>query len=70
MVYQIVIDFMTSKSKDGRLLLIHFRRNVVTASRESLFLYKNEKDALGFQAFPCKKSKVEIPFLKTCKAFC
>ena len=48
-------------------LLIHFGKNVVAASREGLFLCKNEKGELGFQVLPCKKSKVGIPFFR--KAF-
>ena len=28
---------------------------VASESRESLFLHKNEKDELGFQALPCRK---------------
>ena len=43
-----------------------FRKAV---SRESLFLYKNEKDELGFKVLPCKKSKVGVLFSKFVKHF-
>ena len=48
---------------------VHFGKNVVAASWESLLLYKNKKYGLGFQALPCKKSKVGTSFFQICKAF-
>ena len=50
-------------------LLIPFGNNAVSASRESLFLCKNEKDELGFQVIQCKKSKMAIPFFQISKAY-
>ena len=50
-------------------LLVHFGKNAVAAFIESLFLYKYKKHELGFQALPCKKSKVGKPFSQICKAF-
>ena len=64
MGYQMLICFMISKSKGWRSvvylegLLVCFGKNTVAASSESLFLYKNEKNELGFQVFSCKKVKV------------
>ena len=49
-------------------ILVHFGKNVVAASRERLYLYKHEKDELGFLALPRKKSNMAIPFLQICKA--
>ena len=51
-------------------IIVHFRKNAVAASRESLFLYKNEKNEFDFQAPPCQKSKVKLPFSQICKTFC
>ena len=47
-------------------IIVHFRKNAVAASRESLFLYKNEKNEFDFQAPPCQKSKVKLPFSQIC----
>ena len=69
-----VIYFMISKLTmtlcyNRRDLLVHVGKNAVAASRENLFLQKNEKDELGFQALPCKQSKVGVSFFEIFKAF-
>ena len=43
-------------------LLVHFGKNAVAASIESLFLYKNEKDELGIQV--SKRAKLGYLFSK------
>ena len=46
-----------------------FWKEFVVGSRQSLFLYKNEKGELGFQVHPRKKSKVGYLFSKFVKHF-
>ena len=67
MVYQMIINFMISKSKDGAEGIVTegifstFWEECCSCVRRK-FLYKSEKDELDFQSLLCKKSKVGIPF--------
>ena len=75
MVYQMVIYFMIRKSKDGALQCnwrdyLYISDIMLQLRPEKVFFsYKNEKDELGFEDLPWKKSKVRITFSKFVKRF-
>ena len=75
MVYQLVIYFMIRKSKDGALRCnwrdyLYISDIMLQLRPEKVFFsYKNEKDELGLEDLPWKKSKVGITFSKFVKRF-